>query len=372
MHEIAIYPTQSSLLNNKMFCAEDDHDSRMAGFIELQSSLANQGWNLQTYDRANLDTTSAAIFYQVENQIDLMLQLLKRNPACSLFVFAIEPPVVCGMHEADILTRLDVDGIFTWRDDLIDGKKLIKANDPRAPYAGYADVPFEERELICTIAGNKSFHHTNGLYDARKSAIKALRTAGVDFHLFGTGWDICQDAEVSATYKGRVDDKLSTQSKYKFTLCFENACGYPGYVTEKIFDCFAAGSVPIYWGASNISDIIPPESFIDWRGFKTTEELVAYLNAISKKEFHTFQLAADRFMRSEFEQQFSGTALAEKVSNRLNELSRKNSVRRNPVLFLLKTVGVLLRSCLSKPHSRKLASIYHIMQALLRRQKIRT
>ena len=32
----------------------------------------------------------------------------------------------------------------------------------------------------------------------------------------------------------------------------------PGYITEKIFDCFLARSVPVYWGPGNIADHVPP------------------------------------------------------------------------------------------------------------------
>jgi hypothetical protein len=56
--------------------------------------------------------------------------------------------------------------------------------------------------------------------------------------------------------------------KYKFSICYENARDTPGYITEKIFDCFFAGCVPIYWGANNITDHIPKECFIDKRDFE--------------------------------------------------------------------------------------------------------
>jgi|TARA_B110000114_G_C15076539_1_gene392073 alpha-1,4-fucosyltransferase len=35
-----------------------------------------------------------------------------------------------------------------------------------------------------------------------------------------------------------------------------------GYVTEKIFNAFLSGSIPIYDGAPNIMDYIFPNSFI--------------------------------------------------------------------------------------------------------------
>ena len=41
-----------------------------------------------------------------------------------------------------------------------------------------------------------------------------------------------------------------------------------GYITEKIFDSFAAWCVPVYWGASNVTDYIPEGCFIDRRKFR--------------------------------------------------------------------------------------------------------
>lgn len=36
--------------------------------------------------------------------------------------------------------------------------------------------------------------------------------------------------------------------KTKHYFCFENVRDLPGYITEKIFDCFFAEYIPIYWG----------------------------------------------------------------------------------------------------------------------------
>ena len=44
------------------------------------------------------------------------------------------------------------------------------------------------------------------------------------------------------------DDHLSFLRKCKFYICLENTSA-PGYVTEKLFDAFLTGSIPIYWGS---------------------------------------------------------------------------------------------------------------------------
>jgi hypothetical protein len=40
----------------------------------------------------------------------------------------------------------------------------------------------------------------------------------------------------------------------------------PDYVTEKLYDAFVGGCVPIYYGATNIQNFLPdPESIVDYR-----------------------------------------------------------------------------------------------------------
>ncbi|WP_226896450.1 glycosyltransferase family 10 domain-containing protein [Poseidonibacter ostreae] len=61
----------------------------------------------------------------------------------------------------------------------------------------------------------------------------------------------------------------------------------PGYITEKIFDSFFAGCVPVYLGADNITEHIPKECFIDKREFDTYEKLYKYLKNMSDEEYVT-------------------------------------------------------------------------------------
>ena len=63
---------------------------------------------------------------------------------------------------------------------------------------------------------------------------------------------------------------------------YENIKGLNGYITEKIFDAFVAGNVPIYWGASDINEYIPDNCFIDRRNFINHEQMYKFL--INMKE----------------------------------------------------------------------------------------
>jgi len=82
--------------------------------------------------------------------------------------------------------------------------------------------------------------------------------------------------------------KLSILSSYKFSVCFEN-CYDPiwsqDYITEKIFDCFKAKTVPIYYGCYNIEEHIPLNCFIDFRDFEDYNDLSEYLKIFSKDKY---------------------------------------------------------------------------------------
>lgn len=60
---------------------------------------------------------------------------------------------------------------------------------------------------------------------------------------------------------GPVSDKMDFISRYRFNLCPENSI-VDGYVTEKIVEALAAGTVPVYWGCKDACDEFNPDAFI--------------------------------------------------------------------------------------------------------------
>lgn len=55
---------------------------------------------------------------------------------------------------------------------------------------------------------------------------------------------------------------LEVFNKYKFIICFENSYN-DGYITEKIFNCLFADTIPIYSGSSIIHNFINKDCFIN-------------------------------------------------------------------------------------------------------------
>ncbi|CAN8239444.1 unnamed protein product [Cochlearia groenlandica] len=82
-------------------------------------------------------------------------------------------------------------------------------------------------------------------------------------------------------------------SHYKFVLAIENTAA-ESYVTEKLFYALDSGSVPIYFGASNVQDFVPPHSVIDGSKFASMKELAAYVKRLSDdpvaySEYHAWR-----------------------------------------------------------------------------------
>jgi len=142
----------------------------------------------------------------------------------------------------------------------------------------------------------------NEFYGERLKAVRYFCDSG-DFDLYGYRWDqvpkhpfyFHYKKYVQKVWRGTVSDKMKTLSEYKFTLCFEN-CAYPGYISEKIFDCLAAGSIPIYLGAPDIDSIVPKSCFIDFRKFSGYAELNQFLRGLSEESLKEYQNAIHKFI----------------------------------------------------------------------------
>lgn len=63
---------------------------------------------------------------------------------------------------------------------------------------------------------------------------------------------------------------------WRFTLAFENT-QQTGYVTEKLIEPLAAGSIPIYWGGSQAVHDFNPRSFINVNDFASYQQAIDWI-----------------------------------------------------------------------------------------------
>lgn len=251
------------------------------------------------------------------------------------------------------------DGIFSWDLDfleLADKSPLLEqiGDIPRYPFcyanalpgayhAGFVANPgLSNRNIFCSLIGSN--RHANvvddrELYSERVKVIRWFEAnAPKEFALFGNGWRVPQKRlgalgkfryrlekiptiffgkPAFPSYRGAIKSKHEVLMQSRFSICFENARDIRGYITEKIFDCFFAGCVPIYWGEPNIQTVIPSNCFIDFRDFLSLPDpyasLYEFIRGISEEKFLQYQYAARDFLSSSEFFPFTTEAFAESI-----------------------------------------------------------
>lgn len=151
----------------------------------------------------------------------------------------------------------------------------------------------------------------NELYNERIKALEFFSKYN-EVDLYGGRWE--NEKSVKKIWRGFVDDKPATMGSYTFALCFENAI-WPGYVTEKIFDCMLVGTIPIYWGAPDIEDDVPANCFIDMRKFSNYEELRKFLHALTPEQINGYREAIKVYFQSEQFKKFTLENFYETILN---------------------------------------------------------
>ena len=81
------------------------------------------------------------------------------------------------------------------------------------------------------------------------------------------------------------ENLIDTYKDYTFVIAMENTC-VDGYITEKILNAFYSGSIPIYWGSSNINDFFNHKAFINVSNFNSYEDCVDYVINMSKEQIN--------------------------------------------------------------------------------------
>lgn len=305
-----------------------NRDNGFYSWLILRDSFFKHHFLLHTVD-INRNTDVA---------FELHVDVQKNGASVPCYLLMLETPHVCPANGiAENLARYRK--IFTWNDALVDGQHFVKVNFPN-PIQTYPVDGFATRDrLCCLISGNKSLDAQDEriLYPERVKVIRWFeKHEPQDFDLYGVDWDLpiipsglrgkllrrfwrylsnFVKLHPFPSYRGRVAHKRDVLQYTRFSICYENIRDIPGYITEKIFDCFFSGCVPVYWGASNVADYIPTDCFIDRRQFDDIGAVYNHLKKMTEDEFRGYQQSIATFLQSDAAYQFSSEALAETIVN---------------------------------------------------------
>lgn len=227
------------------------------------------------------------------------------NPICaeklghkSIAIVAEPPTVIKSQYNINLLNYFAT--VLSWNDDLINKEKIKKFSYPvLTTYKG--GISFSERKKSCMMCGNKSSNFTHELYSERKKIIRFFKNDPHFFSLYGNGWE---DLNIKA-YKGIAPFKYPILREHLFNFCLENTTNTQGYITEKIFDAFEAGCIPIYLGPANIDTYIPKNCYIDYKRFPSLRELKKFMLQFNENDYLIFQEHIKNFLTSKQAEQFS-------------------------------------------------------------------
>lgn len=353
MKKILLQVPSQIFENNQWFASGMNDQNNM--WIELKRRLLNLGYDLITADNNSLDDCEWIFFIDSigVKGLDINRGGIKSNikslfgiktprawPIRPLYQEAIEKGMrdrlvlflwegqAVNPHNYKIETWNKFDRLFTWRDDLVDNKKFLKFYLPTPIHSPPSrSFTFSEKKMLVNMSNNRYSDHKNELYKERRKTISYFDSNYPDdFDLYGANWGkpvtrlqkmfpwIVKEYK---TYRGIAQKKIETISKYKFALCYENLSKTDGYITEKIFDCFTAKTIPIYWGANNIDKYVDPKAFIDRRQFSNNIELADYLKKIKEEEYYEILSMGQRYLNSDKYKLFLENSFCENIIKNL-------------------------------------------------------
>ena len=136
-----------------------------------------------------------------------------------------------GPYVNKILDYYDL--VFTMDQD------LIKQNPNKIKFVPAMGVWIEQPQIYKKSKLLSMISSSKGMTEGQRLRLRFINDNKGKFDLFGRGF-----REIKLKEEGLKD--------YMFSIAIENA-KYDDYFTEKILDCFASGTIPVYYGTNNIS-----------------------------------------------------------------------------------------------------------------------
>jgi len=319
MTKLGFYNYYNIYNNNRMFNPDINApigDDLLYPFHYLTKIAQEQSISVSTIDTEPLDSFDAIIFLDFPGNHNRYLKKLIDMKFENLYLFLFENEIIKPDNWKKDNYR-HFKKIFTWRDDIVDNKKIFKFFLPNKIPDRISYNISRKTKFCCMIAGNKKNYQPRELYSERIRVINWFEiNQPALFDLYGRGWDLTLPSSLMllkpvlqplykkffrqyTSSRGKIPSKRTILEQYKFSICYENVRDIPGYITEKIFDCFFAGCIPIYLGASNVTDYIPENTFIDKRKFLDYSELFNYMNELSEDDYKHYLHAIEDFVRSD-------------------------------------------------------------------------
>jgi len=328
---VGVWGRQGKVLKNGQIFKNPNlgiNENSTMKFNKLYNFAIDNSLELVTLDQIDYRQADCFLFLDFPIRKTIIKKIV--NTGKKIFLIMDEPAVVTGIErhisEYDIFEK-----VFTWSDDFVSfNEKFIKINAHSFLVDMKIDNSFSKKDGFLTqICQNTNSTHKQALYGERLKVSKWYEKNFPELYdLYGFRWDEYRFpinnnslryfntrklkffrrlfASYRPSWRGEVPIKREILAKYKFAIAFDNAKELNGYILEKIFAVFEAGTVPIYFGAPNISKHIPKECYIDYSSYSSIGEMHEHLYNMNDNEYLGYLNNIQDFFDSESLYQFSG------------------------------------------------------------------
>lgn len=336
---LAVYidPPSHHFLDDKLFTYSGKlGDDLMAPHTALHKFFTERNITVHTADLIPDEDDDILKVYLSFGILDNYKHLANRNDILLSSFFAMECPIVdprqyrrlpdAQKYFRHIFSWSDSESLVPFTGEPVNVETFCWPQSFNQVHEQYWSN--RERGFLVMMNSNKlPALYRNELYTERMRAVEFFSRTG-DIDLYGHEWDqpsiqlggqhipytirlarrtlkkwwqtVFHDPLLVAArkvYRGAAESKPEVFGNYTFTLCFENMV-IRGWVTEKIFDCFYSGTIPVYLGSPDIADRIPEDCYIDMRKFRDYDELRTHLKTLTDEDIDKYRENARNFLAS--------------------------------------------------------------------------
>lgn len=136
-------------------------------------------------------------------------------------------------------------------------------------YGGGEYKIYEKTKNISMLSSNKTMCQ---LHIDRLNLTNLLKSLKIDVDIFGTAND------------GNWIPVIATLKDYRYSIVIENYIDDSPYLTEKLLNCFATGTIPIYLGSKNVSKLFDENGIIF---LEKTSDIFKVLPTLTEESYYS-------------------------------------------------------------------------------------
>lgn len=246
--------------------------------------------------------SNSIILVHVCHIADLPAKLLERTDVIKI-IYTIESPNVRHQLQwsTDFLYK-HFNIIITYWSDLIKNRGVNMVNFPFI-YKLDTDNKYDLELLetnrdtnrsTCIILQNRPFNQQytiNGITLNSQDYLREEYAKNIpNMYCYGDTWNKLSDNMTCVKTKDRFLDlerPIDFMRNHTFTLIIEN-CNADGYISEKIYDAFSVGSIPLYYGNTNSIVDIPKDMYIDLTTIPTSQ-INQYMDSLTDEDIEKYR-----------------------------------------------------------------------------------